>query len=126
MTNGYTSTFGGIVTSNVYNDREQPTLLSGGVTGQNSIFSLCYDFHLAIAVNNGPCSFNKSSFGDNGNVYQIINNTRTDATNSVAFTYDTLNRILQANTETTSSNCWGEVYTTDAWGISLIFQGHPA
>jgi hypothetical protein len=53
--------------------------------------------------------------GDNGNVFQILN--KFDPTRSAAFTYDPLNRIAQANTINTSgSNCWGEVYTIDAWG----------
>jgi RHS repeat-associated protein len=115
MTNGYTSSFAGIVTSNVYNDRLQPILLSAGVGG-TSIFSLCYDFHLGVAVNTSPCpSFSPHATGDNGNVFQVLNTI--DSTRSAAYAYDPLNRIAQANTvNTTSSNCWAEVYTIDAWG----------
>jgi YD repeat-containing protein len=52
---------------------------------------------------------------DNGNVYQIVNSV--DSTRSTAFAYDSLNRISQANTVTTTgANCWGETYTIDAWG----------
>ena len=55
------------------------------------------------------------SGGDNGNVFQIVNNL--DSTRSAVFQYDPLNRIQQANTSTaTGANCWGEVYTIDAWG----------
>ena len=49
MVNGSTSSFAGIVTSNTYNDRLQPILLSASVAS-HPIFSLCYDFHLAVAV----------------------------------------------------------------------------
>jgi len=115
MANGYTSTFAGIVTSNIYNDRLQPILLSAGVSG-NSKFSLCYDFHLGVAVNTSPCpTLNKYTTGDNGNVFQILDTL--DSTRNAVFTYDPLNRISQANTVTTTgSTCWGEVYTIDAWG----------
>jgi RHS repeat-associated protein len=109
MTNGT-----GIVTSNVYNDRLQPVQLSAS-EGSSAIFSLCYDFHLGVAVSTTNCSFNAYTTGNNGNVFQVIDNV--DTTRSAVFTYDPLNRILQANTiNTTSTNCWGELYTTDAWG----------
>ncbi|MGA2236989.1 MAG: RHS repeat-associated core domain-containing protein [Terriglobales bacterium] len=114
MVNGHTSAFAGITTSNIYNDRLQPILLSAAVGG-SSIFSLCYDFHSGVAINQTPCSFGKYTTGNNGNVFQILN--KFDSTRSTAFTYDTLNRISQANTVTeTGANCWGEVYTIDAWG----------
>ena len=119
MTNG-----AGIVTKNVYSDRLQPILLSAGVTGQNPFFSLCYDFHLHVAVNSSPCTFNAYTTGDNGNIFQILN--KVDPTRSAVFTYDSLNRISQANTiNTTSANCWGEVYTIDAWG-SLTNRAAPS
>lgn len=106
MTNGYTGTFGGTVTSNGYNKRLQPTLMSASVN-QSAIFSLCYDFHLGVAVNTPPCSINLSGTGDNGNVFQVLDNV--DSTRSAIYTYDPLNRIAQANTvNTTSANCWGE------------------
>lgn len=61
------------------------------------------------------CTFNASPTGDNGNVFQALNNV--DSTRSAAFAYDPLNRIAQANTiTTTGANCWGETYTIDAWG----------
>jgi RHS repeat-associated protein len=115
MVNGYTSAFAGIVTSNAYNDRLQPILLSASV-GTSSIFSLCYDFHLGVAINTPPCSIAAySPPADNGNVGQVLNNV--DSTRSVAYTYDSLNRIKQASTvNTTSSNCWGDAFTIDAWG----------
>jgi hypothetical protein len=50
------------VTINAYNDRSQPILLSAGVTGQNPVFSLCFDFHLGAAVTTSPCSFDLPQF----------------------------------------------------------------
>jgi RHS repeat-associated protein len=112
MINGYTGSFGGIVTSNLYNDRSQPIYFSTlGASGM--VLNLCYDFHLAVAV--PACNLNAYATGDNGNVFRILNNV--DSTRSATFAYDTLNRISQANTiNTTSPNCWGEVYTIDNWG----------
>jgi len=129
MIQGNTSSFAGIVTSNTYSDRLQPILISAGVSGGSSIFSLCYDFHLHQAISSTPCSFSSYSTGDNGNLFQIINNI--DTTRSSAYIYDSLNRIAQAYTlNTTSANCWGETYSAtqtapgvlpatsgiDAWG----------
>src|SRR5208283_691319 len=125
MFQGSTSSFGGIYNYNVYNNRLQPIVLSAWTGsygfGANMILSLCYDFHLGVAIastHDQPCSFGAYTTGDNGNVFQILNNVRTDATADVAFTYDPLNRISQANTTTTGtgSNCWGEAYGVDAWG----------
>jgi len=108
----------GITTTNIYNVRLQPLLLSAGST-----FSLCYDFHAKVAINDLPCQFSASTTGDNGNVFQVLNNL--DSTRSAVFSYDPLNRISQANTSnTTSTNCWGESYTIDAWG-NLTNVGAP-
>jgi RHS repeat-associated protein len=114
ITNGYTSSplFAGIVTSNVYNDRLQPILLSASV-GSTAIFSLCYDFHLGVAISCPKGTVNAYSIGDNGNVFQVIN--EVDPTRSAAYIYDPLNRIAQAYTVTPSGqNCWGETYATAA------------
>jgi RHS repeat-associated protein len=115
MTNGHTSSFAGIVTKNTYNDRLQPILHSAGVPSQAQLLSLCYDFHLGVAVTSAPCTFPAYTTGDNGNVQQIIN--FVDSTRSATFAYDNLNRIQQANSITTTGiNCWGETYIIDAWG----------
>jgi len=88
-----------ITTANTYNDRLQPATLKA-LASSATLMSLGYNFHLGS--------------GDNGNVFGITNN---DTTRSTVFTYDPLNRIQQANTVTTTgTNCWGEVYTIDAWG----------
>jgi hypothetical protein len=106
MTMGSTSSFTGIVTSNAYNSRLQPILLSAGVTGQNPVFSECFDFHLGVQVTGpAPCSFSASALGDNGNVSQIVNNR--DNTRTQSFTYDSLNRIASGQS---SGPQWGETF----------------
>jgi len=95
MVNGYTGPFTGIVTSNSYNSRLQPGVLSAANPSQ-TIFSLSYNFNLG---------------SNNGSVAQIVNNV--DPSRSVAFVYDSLNRIAQAyTTDLTSGNCWGETFAT--------------
>jgi RHS repeat-associated protein len=89
----------------------QPILLAAGVTGQNPVFSLCFDFHLGVAVNIPPCSFSASTLGDNGNVNQVVNNR--DNTRTEIFAYDSLNRIASGQSNGTQ---WGETFTIDAWG----------
>ncbi len=107
-TNGSVSGgFAGIVTSNSYNNRLQPAVLSAANPTQ-TIFSLSYGFNAG---------------SNNGNVRQVANGVRNDATANVAFNYDPLNRISQANTTTTGTNCWGEVYTIDAWGNLTNISG---
>ncbi len=110
MNMGSTTGFTGIVTNNVYNNRLQPVLLSAGVSGQNPVFSLCFDFHLGVTAP-APCSFSKSTLGDNGSVYQIVNNR--NSTRNQSFNYDSLNRIANGQTSGTQ---WGESFTIDAWG----------
>jgi RHS repeat-associated protein len=118
-------TLGPFTVANAYNNRFQPILLSAGLAGQNPVFSECFDFHWGQTVNTSPCSFAASSAGDNGNVYQIVNNR--DNTRTQNFIYDSLNRIQQAYS---SGTRWGETFgptatnpgvapTTpgiDAWG----------
>lgn len=113
IVNGYiTSSGAGIVTSNVYNDRLQPILLSASV-GSTSVYSLCYDFHLGVAINSGPCALNKNTTGDNGNVSQVLDHV--DSTRSAMYQYDVLNRLSQAATVGNGTNCWAESYTINAW-----------
>ena len=103
--------------TNVYNNRQQPILLSAATASGASMFSLCYDFHLGQPINAPPCQFSAYTSGNNGNVFQTVDNTSADATNHSVFQYDALNRISQANSAATSgTNCWGEVYTIDTWG----------
>jgi RHS repeat-associated protein len=111
-TNGFVSGgFTGITNADTYSNRLQPVLISA-TSPSASIFSLCYDFHLKVTVSSPPCpTFNASTVGDNGNVYQIVNNR--DGNRTQNFVYDPLNRISQAST---SGPNWGEIYTIDPWG----------
>ena len=116
---------GAIVTTNYYNNRLQPTLLSAA-NGSNVALSICYDFHSHIPINVGSgtqsCQFNAYTTGNNGNVFQVLN--KTDSTRDTTFIYDALNRLVQANTvNTTSTNCWGEVYALDNWGNLTSIAG---
>jgi RHS repeat-associated protein len=115
----------GLNTTTIYNNRFQPTLLSAWPEyfvhqeAATIILNLCYDFHSGVAINvsalYSSCSFDPYTSGNNGNVFQIFNNN--DSTRSVAYLYDSLNRVSQANTvNNPSSNCWGEAYQIDAWG----------
>ncbi|HUK86106.1 MAG TPA: aldo/keto reductase, partial [Terriglobales bacterium] len=92
------ATFAGITTTNQYNSRLQPTVLSAATTGSGSqtVLSLSYDFHLGV--------------NDNGNVYAILNNR--DATRSASYSYDALNRLATA--ETSQSALWGQSFGYDA------------
>jgi len=129
VTTGYTSMhaiqatyapFGGLASvslgptptlvTNVYNNRLQPLLLSA-VAGSTTVMSLCYDFHSGVALSSAPCSFPAYTSGNNGNVFQIVNNR--DNTRTQNFTYDSLNRISQAYSSGTN---WGEAFTIDPWG----------
>jgi RHS repeat-associated protein len=101
--------FAGFTVTNAYSDRLQPILLSAGVTGQNPVFSECLDFHLGVVVNTSPCSFSAYTTGNNGNVYQIVNNR--DNTRTQNFNYDSLNRIQQAYSSGTQ---WGETFSPTA------------
>lgn len=111
MTLGAASGFAGFTVSNAYNDRLQPILLFAS-SPTATVFSECYDFHLGVAITQpSPCSFSASATGDNGNVYQVVNNR--DTTRTQSFLYDSLNRI---NTAQSSGTQWGETFTIDAWG----------
>jgi len=100
MINGYTSSFAGITTTNQYNSRLQPSVLSAS-TSAGTVFSQSYGYG--------------TSGHDNGNVYQIVNNLNNARTQN--FTYDPLNRILKAASQATSGTyCWGQNFTIDPWG----------
>jgi RHS repeat-associated protein len=86
----------GITVTNSYNKRWQPITLSATASSQ-TLFNLSYDFHLGS--------------GDNGNVYQIVNNR--DGNRTQNFSYDELNRIQQA---WTTGPSWGETFSIDPWG----------
>ena len=98
---GKTST-SGIFRQENYNTRLQPVSVEAiPVNSSNAILWRGFDFHLGS--------------GDNGNVFGIQD--LVNSIQSTAFTYDPMNRIVQANTTATSgSGCWGEIYTIDPWG----------
>jgi hypothetical protein len=119
MTVGGISTFAGYTVSNVYSTRLQPILLSASV-GSTTVFSECFDFHLKVPVN-APCSFSANSVGDNGNVYQIVNNR--DGNRTQNFLYDPLNRIWQAYTTGTN---WGETFAPTPQAAGTAFSSANA
>jgi len=69
------SGFAGITTTNAYNKRLQPVILSASAPSQ-TVFSLSYDFHLEA--------------GDNGNVFGITNNRDSfrSLVGSATYAYD--------------------------------------
>ena len=110
--------------SNTYNNRQAHPALRWSKRPNPNLEPLLR-FPPARRGCSSPCSFSAYSSGDNGNVFQIVNNV--DSTRSTIFAYDALNRISQANTfNTNSANCWGEAYTIDAWGNLTNRAGVPA
>ena len=85
----------GISYSNQYNSRLQPSVISATGT-PGTIISLSFNYHVGSE--------------DSGNLYSISNN-KNNARNQT-FTYDTLNRVLQA----TSGTTWGTAFVYDPWG----------
>jgi RHS repeat-associated protein len=82
-------------------------------TDTNTPFNLAYNFVDASGHNNG-------------NVVSIANTV--DNTRSQNFTYDALNRLATAQTQTTgvtipNANCWGLTFGYDAWG-NLLSQSN--
>src|SRR5581483_1361743 len=102
MVYGSTSSFAGIIWTNNYNARMQPTLLSATAVGQPTVLSMGYDFN--------SCNGNG---GNNGNVCQLINGK--NGTRNQSFNYDNLNRLLSA-----SSGTWSESFGYDPWGNLLL------
>jgi RHS repeat-associated protein len=117
----------GLASRFYYNSRLQPCRISvrSGGAGPTScadtahignLLDYTYNFSLGTA--------------DNGNVTSITNNR--DNTRSQNFTYDALNRLATAQTQTTgvtipNSNCWGLTFGYDAWGNLLSgFTTGPA
>ena len=124
MTLGSATGFNGFTISNAYNDRLQPILRSA-TSPTATVSSECFDFHLGVAITSpSPCTFSRSTAGDNGNVYQIVNNR--SSIRSQSFNYDALNRV--ANAQQTTGTQWGESYTIDAWAnLTAIgsYNGKP-
>jgi YD repeat-containing protein len=116
LTIGSATSFPGFTLSNAYNPRLQPFQLYAQISSTQIVFSECHDFHLGVSLSttyNGTtiCSVSASTLGDNGNLYQTVNNLNNTRTQS--FSYDSLNRIASGQS---SGSQWGETFTIDAWG----------
>jgi RHS repeat-associated protein len=107
-----------IVSTSYYNDRLQPCRIS--VKSSGTAPASCADTATGNVLD---FSYNFSlGASDNGNVTAIANNR--DNTRSQNFTYDALNRITSAQTQTTgvtipNANCWGLTFGYDPWGNLL-------
>ena len=103
---GKAGSFGGITLANSYNTRVQPNEMKASTSAATAM-DLVYSFI-------GPNGHS------NGNVIAINNNKANDSVRSENFSYDSLNRIVTAQTTSTHAtsptNCWAETYTYDAWG----------
>ncbi|MGH9530767.1 MAG: RHS repeat-associated core domain-containing protein, partial [Terriglobales bacterium] len=109
LKNGFVSGgFAGITTTNSYNNRLQPVVLSAAHAG-GTVLSFSYSF------DQDP---SPSVVKNNGDVVQIVNNRDTNRTQS--FTYDELNRIATAQSQATSgTHCWGNSFAYDIWANLL-------
>jgi RHS repeat-associated protein len=93
-------------TSNTYNSRLQPVLISTSTTSGTKILNLTYNF------NPGH---------DNGNVVQIANGKDSNRTQN--FLYDPLNRIWQAYTNGPN---WGDTYSENTYAAGTTFSAANA
>ncbi|MGH9509004.1 MAG: hypothetical protein ACRD2M_03635, partial [Terriglobales bacterium] len=105
LKNGFVSGgFAGITTTNSYNNRLQPLVLSAAHVG-GTVLSFAYGF------DQDP---SPSVVKNNGNVVQIVNNRDNNRTQS--FTYDELNRVATAQSQASSgTHCWGNSFAYDIW-----------
>jgi RHS repeat-associated protein len=114
MTNGtnLSSTF-------LYNNRLQPcrVFVTTGASGPSN----CTDTGTIGSILDFEYGFNWA-IGDNGNVISVTN--LRDTTRNQSFAYDSLNRLLTAQTNaTTGTKCFGEAFGYDAWGNLLTIGG---
>lgn len=110
-----------IVSTRILNNRLQPCWLYV-TTGTPLPWNSTPCTATATPGNILDLKYNFGSGGDNGNVLGIINNR--DNTRSQSFTYDSLNRLYTAQTQTAgvtvpNSNCWGLTFGYDPWGNLL-------
>lgn len=111
-----------IVSAHIFNSRLQPcwayatsstplpwnTTACTATTTPGNVFDLKYSLNLGSS--------------DNGNIIGLTNNR--DNTRSQNFTYDPLNRLASAQTQTTgvtipNPNCWGLTFAYDPWANLL-------
>ncbi|MHB1702394.1 MAG: RHS repeat-associated core domain-containing protein [Acidobacteriaceae bacterium] len=101
LVQGFAGGFQGITSTNTYNARLQPTLLSAAAP--STVFSLSYVYG--------------QPYHDNGDISGITNGM--DGTRSQSFTYDNMNRVATAQAGTS----WGNTYVYDNW--SNLLQKNP-
>jgi RHS repeat-associated protein len=97
----------------IYNNRLQPCW-SYANTGSSSlpVNTACTGTATAATVLDLKYNFHLGT--DNGNIYSVTNDR--DTTRSQTFTYDQVNRIVTAQSNTTcGSNCWTQAFTYDQW-----------
>lgn len=116
-----------LVTTSYYNTRLQPCRVAVNSSGTaptscgdgghaGNVLDYIYSFDLSTM--NTPCSSSFTSPTNSGDVASITNNVTS--ARSQNYCYDTVNRILKAETTSTSGTyCWGEQYGYDAWGNLL-------
>jgi RHS repeat-associated protein len=114
LTNGVS-----ILSTFYYNDRLQPCRIA--VQSSGTVPTSCTDAANIGNILDYAYNFSLGA-GDNGNVTAIINHR--DNTRSQNFTYDALNRLSSAQTQTSgvtipNANCWGLIFGYDAWGNLL-------
>jgi RHS repeat-associated protein len=102
-TNGQTSGFTGISTTNAWNDRLQPTSFNAATmgSGAHTVQSLTFNFNQGTQT--API--------DNGLLVKVTNGVNSGRTTN--YKYDQLNRIVAAWHDATD---WGTQYTIDIWG----------
>jgi RHS repeat-associated protein len=102
-TNGQATGFSGIVTTNAWNNRFQPSSFNAATTGTgaHAVQSLTFNFNQGTQT--API--------DNGLLVKVTNGVNSGRTTN--YRYDQLNRIVAAWHDATD---WGTQYTVDIWG----------
>jgi RHS repeat-associated protein len=112
---------GSLYSTFLYNSRLQPCWMYSTTTATGAPTSCTQTGVANAGILDYQYNFSLGA-SDNGSVNQITN--RRDATRTQNFTYDSLNRIATAQTQTTgvtipNANCWGLTFGYDAWGNLL-------
>jgi RHS repeat-associated protein len=112
---------GSLYSTFVFNNRLQPCWVYSTTTSTGAPTTCAQAGVVAGVILDYQFDFGAGG-PDNGNVNQIAN--RRDPTRTQNFTYDQLNRIATAQTQTTgvtipNANCWGLTFGYDPWGNLL-------
>jgi YD repeat-containing protein len=103
----------GIKTNLYYNARLQPCRFA--VKSSGTVPTSCSDSTNSGNVLDQIYNFNLAN-GDNGYVAKISDNRTGMSVRNINYTYDSLNRIASAYTDsTTLPYCWAETYQIDSW-----------